>query len=44
MPRGDKTILHVSLYSGGSITCEVTGHRKYGKGRGVLCVYEFREK
>ena len=29
-------------FTGGSITCEVLGHRRYGKGLEVPCLYKFR--
>lgn len=42
VPREVRRHFYTFLHNEGSITCEVTGHRKYGKGLEVPCVYEFR--
>ena len=42
VPREVRRQFYTFLHNGGNITCEVTGHRKYGKGLEVPCVYEFR--
>ena len=41
MPRSLSGISWFFLKSGGHITCEVTGHRKLGKGLEVPCEYTF---
>ena len=42
VPREVRRHFCMFLHSGGNITCEVTGHRRYGKGLEVPCMYEFR--
>lgn len=42
VPREVRRQFYTFLHSGGNVTCEVTGHRKYGKGLEVPCVYKFR--
>ena len=42
VPREVRRHFYTFLHNGGNITCEVTCHRKYGKGLEGPCVYEFR--
>ena len=42
VPREVRRQFYTFLNNGGSVTCEVIGHRLYGKGLEVPCVYEFR--
>ena len=42
VPREVRRHFNQFLQSGGSVTCEVIGHRKYGKGLEVPCVYRFQ--
>ena len=42
VPREVRRPFQSFLLTGGSITCEVLGHRRYGKGLEVPCLYKFR--
>ena len=41
IPREVRNVFFSFLVRGGSISCEVIGHRKYGKGLEVPCQYTF---
>ena len=40
IPREVSRVFSAFLLSGGNIDCEVTGHRKYGRGLEVPCIYK----
>ena len=40
VPREVSRVFSIFLLQGGNISCEVTGHRKFGKGLEVPCCYK----
>ena len=44
VPREIRRVFSCFITSGGEISCEITGHRKIGKGLEIPCVYKFTGK